>query len=273
MVPVLVNLGAARRQPKVDERQHDGAAGRSPRRPAPRMPDRRPGRGPGRSCADRRRSPRSGSARRPARVAAPASQAARGQDAAGERRSNAHEIAPITAQASPRADQHETAGQGRDGQRRAARIAAGQDPHRLGTFECGQDQRPAEAGRHRGRPRRVEDRHADHDRVLHRRDLLDPQPGRRLGRRPGRHAIGDVGGRPLRFADDHDEPALERGIVHGDRVEAVADLERDALATIVEVGPAARARGPGGASGGTRADDGPRPRSRSPSRSGPRSRT
>ena len=63
----------------------------------------------------------------------------------------------------------------------------------------------------RGRPtcaaRRAASRRRDaqHDRVLDRRDLVDPQPdrGRRWG--PRRDAVGDVGGGPDRFARDDDE--------------------------------------------------------------------
>ena len=91
----------------------------------------------------------------------------------------------------------------------------------------------------RGAPGVVEAGHADDDRVLDRRDLLDPQPDRRLRPRPGRDAVGDVGGRADRFARDDDEPDVERRVVDGDRVEALADLERHALPVVLERHPAA----------------------------------
>ena len=87
---------------------------------------------------------------------------------------------------------------------------------------------------------------------------------------PAGHAVGDVGRGPDRFARDDDEARVERGVVDGDRVEALADLERHALAAVLERRPSRRRAGPGAASGGRRAADARRPRSRPRRRSGRR---
>ena len=86
--------------------------------------------------------------------------------------------------------------------------------------------------------RRVETRDAEDDRVLDRRDLLDPEADRcrRIG--PGRDAVGDVGRRADRFAGHDDQPRVERGVIDGDPVETFAHLEVDALAPVLERDPA-----------------------------------
>ena len=94
-------------------------------------------------------------------------------------------------------------------------------------LERGQDQRATQTG---GQPRRagvVEAGHADHDR--HARPTRPARPGSRTGvagavpggTRSARSAAVADG-----FARDDDEPDVERGVVDGDRVEALADLER-----------------------------------------------
>ena len=60
-----------------------------------------------------------------------------------------------------------------------------------------------------------------------------------VGRRAGRDAVGDVGGGADRFARHDHEPGVERRVVDGDPVEAVADLEADTLAAVLEGDPAA----------------------------------
>ena len=74
--------------------------------------------------------------------------------------------------------------------------------------------------------------------MLDRGDLVDPETdrGRRGG--PGRDAVGDVGGRPDRLARHDDEPRVEGAVVDGDAVEALADLEIDALPVVLEGDPA-----------------------------------
>ena len=84
----------------------------------------------------------------------------------------------------------------------AGALAVGEDPHRLVRSERGQDRAAA-----RARPSSwpspvgVEPRHADDDRVLDRRDLLDPQPDRgRPGSVPAGTRSATSRGRPDRFA-------------------------------------------------------------------------
>ena len=138
-------------------------------------------------------------------------------------------------------DEHDPAGQEGHRDERPAPIAAGQDAHRLGWLERGQHERATQTG---GQPRRagvVEAGHADHDRMLDRRDLLDQQADRRLGCGPGRHPIDEVGRGPDGFARDDHEPDVERGVVDGDRLEALADLEGHPLPAVLERHPRRRA--------------------------------
>ena len=74
--------------------------------------------------------------------------------------------------------------------------------------------------------------------MLDRRDLLDAEPDGGLRSGPGRNSIGDVRGGPDRFARHDDEPGVELRVVDDDRLEAVADLESDALAPVLERDPA-----------------------------------
>ena len=228
--------------------------------------------GPGRSCAGRRpRAP--GSARRPALASAHASHSETGchddDDAAGRLTTT---CARPARQHDRDDDQPEPAGQaGRGDPEPPPRLAVGQDAHRLVGLERGQHERAAETGRHArlaglvaGRARRARSRA---------RPTRPARPSSRtgvVGGGPGRDAVGDVGRGPDRFARDDDEPGVERGVVDDDPVEAVADLERHALAAVLERRPSRRRGGAGGASGGRRAAGGRRPRTRPRHRSGRR---
>ena len=87
----------------------------------------------------------------------------------------------------------------------------------------------------------VEAGHAEDDRVLDRRDLLDPEADRGVGRasRPARDPATSAAV-PDRFARDDDEPGVEGGVVDDDPVEAVADLETDPLPAVLEGRPPIR---------------------------------
>ena len=121
-----------------------------------------------------------------------------------------------------------------------AGVPVGEDAHRLVGLERGQDERPPESGRELWFPGFVETGDAEHDGVLDGRDLLDAQPDRGFGRRAGRDPVGEIGGRSDRFARDDDQTGIERRVVHDDPLEAVAHVESDALAAIVEGDPAGR---------------------------------
>ena len=163
------------------------------------------------------------------------------QDAEGAARAR-HATAPAIGQDTRQRDQPEPADHAGGGDQRSPSLTTGEDAHRLVGLEGRQDQRPAEARRHSWLACRVEDRNTEHDRVLDRRDLIDPKADR--GGRGGarRDAIGDIRGRPDRFTRDDDQPGIEDAVVDGDRVEAFPDLEVDALAAVLERHP--RAVGP-----------------------------
>ena len=123
-------------------------------------------------------------------------------------------------------DEHDPAGEAGRRDERPAALAAGQDPHRLGrarawSARAGGPARPSGAAP----PAPSRPGTPSHDRVLDRRDLLDQQADRRRRAPSRRDAVGQVGRGPDRFARDDHEPDVERGIVDGDRVEALAELE------------------------------------------------
>ena len=119
--------------------------------------------------------------------------------------------------------------------------AVGKDAHRLRWFERGHDQRPPKAFGHPDLAIGGAARHADRDRVLDRGDLFDPQPHRRVGREVAGPVL-HVRRRPDGFAADDDQPAVQRVGVDPDLVQALADLEGDRLAVVLECGPARRTR-------------------------------
>ena len=150
-----------------------------------------------------------------------------------------HDTAPITAATPPDDDETEARRRGMP-----PRSAAGaRSPSARTRIASSGSSVVRTSGRPRpadscGSPGRVEARDAEHDRVLDRRDLLDPEADRGVGWRAGRDAVGDVGGGADRFAGHDHEPGVEGRVVDGDPVEAVADLELDALAAVLERDPA-----------------------------------
>ena len=169
-----------RGQPDVGEGQHDRAEPDRDDGQHRERRDRPPGPGPGPSCAGRRRPPALGAGEaasavghgRPATTADDASDGRRRvpRGAVTRRRRSAPRPArPRPARA--RRPATPAASTGRRG------LALGEDPHRLGPVERGQDQRSAEPRRHRRRPGGVEHR------ARRRRSRARP-------RRPARSAAG-----------------------------------------------------------------------------------
>ena len=190
--------------------------------------------------------PGPGSARRPGRSERSASQAASATATAATSRPRGPvtTTAPITARTSPTAISAETAARGRrrrDERPPRARPRPGRaSPRRARAWSgraAGRD-RPTAAAR---RPRRGSARRAtiacSTDETCSTRSRTGV-----VGGGPGRDAVGDVGRGADRFARDDDEPGVERGVVDGDPVEAVADLERDPLAAVLEGRPSASSR-------------------------------
>ena len=74
--------------------------------------------------------------------------------------------------------------------------------------------------------------------MLNRRNLLDPHPRRRRTGRSGRNVVGDLARRAGRFARQNDEPLVKGGMVDGDAVQALSDLERHRVQLILDRFPA-----------------------------------
>jgi hypothetical protein len=110
----------------------------------------------------------------------------------------------------------------------------------LVTLQGRQDQRSPEAGGHADRAgRRIGGRHARHDRVLDRRHLVDPEAKRCRRRRAGGGAVRCIGDGADGLPGQHDETVIDRGLIDRDRIEALADLEVDCLALLVDGRPSA----------------------------------
>ena len=73
--------------------------------------------------------------------------------------------------------------------------------------------------------------------MLDGRDLLDAEPHGGVRRRARGDPVRSVGGLPHRLARDDDEASVERGMVDGDRLEAVAQLEIDGGGVLVDGHP------------------------------------
>ena len=74
--------------------------------------------------------------------------------------------------------------------------------------------------------------------MLDRRDLLDDAGASALsGGVPAGHPVRRVRGGPDGLARDDDQPGIERLVVDGDRVEPLADLERDGRRVLVDRHP------------------------------------
>ena len=102
--------------------------------------------------------------------------------------------------------------------------------------------RPRPGGELR-RPLRRPARDAEHDRVLDRGDVLDAQPDGRGRGRPGRDAVGDVGGGPDRLARHDDEPGVQVGVVDAIDVQPFVDLRTPRPRVVVERAPAGSVAG------------------------------
>ena len=121
----------------------------------------------------------------------------------------------------------------------------------------------------RGAPGVVEAGHADDDRVLDRRDLLDAAGGpASSGAVPAGTRSATSAAVPTDSRGTTTSPTSSAAVVDGDGVEALADLERRPARGRPRTTPSRRRRGPGAGSGGRRAGDGRRPRTRPRRRSG-----
>ena len=270
MVPAR-STAALRGQPHVDERRDHRHRARSPRPPAARTAGRRPARDPGRSCAGRRRSASGLGDAASAALAQTshaidgrrdrAATAPRGETLVMTPPRSRPRCQPMTTRPRPAARQAAATSGRRGSPSVRSRIASS------GSSVVSTSGRPSPADS-RGCPASSRPGTPSDDRVLDRRDLLDPEPDRGIGRRAGRDAVGDVGGGADRFARHDHEPGVERRVVDDDPLEAVADLERDALPAVLEGDPAGRRDAAGAGSGGRRAAGARRPRTRPRRRSG-----
>src|SRR5664280_2880639 len=121
---------------------------------------------------------------------------------------------------------------------RARPRPVGQDAHCLLALQRADDQRSTGPAGHQDGAVGARRGHAQDDRVLHRGELLDPQPDGRVRGEPRRELTGDLAGGPGRFPDQGHEAIADRVGVHADLVDALANAKRDRLPLFVDHPPA-----------------------------------
>ncbi len=148
------------------------------------------------------------------------------------------------------------------------RRSTGEEPHRLGPLQGGQDQRPAEPRSQDRAAHGVRARDPEHQRVLDAADLGRPAGG--PASRAACRRAGDRGCRPRRRRTGGSRRSGPRRAPRVDRdpVEALDDLERHLLAMILDRIPAATRSAARAGPGGRRAGGDARLRTAPPRRSG-----